>query len=120
MIQVFIITMGNPFEISQLGMDLPIIGLCVFVGYIFEDKKGNIWTSSQTANGWALSRYDEKSLSNERPTVTEIKSEDEVTRRMIFGISEARDGSIWFGALNGVRRYDGNTITDFKVKEVQK
>ena len=87
---------------------------------IVEDKKGNIWTSSQTANGWTLSHYDEKSLSNERPTVTEIRSEDEVTRRMIFGISEASDGSIWFGALNGVRRYDGNTITDFKGKEVQK
>lgn len=91
-----------------------------FVGYIYEDKKGNIWTSSQTANGWALSRYDEKYLSNERPTATEIKSEDEVTRRMIFGISEASDGSIWFGALNGVHRYDGNTITDFKGEEVQK
>ncbi|MDO6431516.1 two-component regulator propeller domain-containing protein [Flavitalea sp. BT771] len=87
---------------------------------IIEDKKGNIWTSSQTSNGWALSRYDEKSLTNEKPTVAEIRSEDEVTRRMIFGISEASDGSIWFGALNGVHRYDGNTITDFKDKEVQK
>ena len=45
-----------------------------FVGYIYEDKKGNIWTSSASTNGqgWALSRYDEKSLSNKKPTVTEI------------------------------------------------
>lgn len=33
---------------------------------------------------------------------------------MIFRILEATDGSIWFGALDGVYRYDGNTITDFK------
>ena len=58
-----------------------------FVGYINEDKNGNIWTSSQSANDgrWALSRYDEKSLSNNlfisssliKPTITEIKSEHE-------------------------------------------
>jgi ligand-binding sensor domain-containing protein len=93
-----------------------------FVGYIYEDKKGNIWTSSQSANDrrWALSRYDEKSLSNKKPTVTEIKSEYEDNKGMIFGILEAYDGSIWFGALDGVHRYDGNTITDFKDKEGQK
>ena len=45
-----------------------------FVGYVYEDKKGNIWTSSETVRGWALSRYDEKSLSDKKPTVTEIKS----------------------------------------------
>jgi streptogramin lyase len=95
-----------------------------FVGYIIEDKKGNIWTSSISAYNaaWALSRYDEKSLSNSlfiKPTVTEIKS-NEGMKGMIFGILEANDGSIWFGTLNGVYRYDGNTITDFKSKEGQK
>lgn len=35
---------------------------------------------------------------------------------MYFGILEANDGSIWFGALDGVHRYDGNTIADFKDK----
>jgi len=84
-----------------------------FVGYIYEDKKGNIWTSSESANarGWVLSRYDEKTLSNTRPTVTEITN-----KPMIFGILEAYDGSIWFGAFDGVYRYDGSTITDFKGK----
>jgi len=39
---------------------------------VIKDKKGNIWTNSQRANngGWVLSRYDEKSLTNEKPTVT--------------------------------------------------
>jgi ligand-binding sensor domain-containing protein len=81
-----------------------------FVGYIIEDKKGNIWTSSESGNGkdWALSRYDEKSLSDEKPTVTEITS-----KPMIFGILEDDKGNIWFGSVGGVHRYDGNTITDF-------
>ena len=59
-------------------------------------------------------------MTNKKPTVTEIKSEYEDNRGMIFGILEANNGSIWFGTLDGVRRYDGNTITDFKGKEVQK
>ncbi|MGY4538104.1 ligand-binding sensor domain-containing protein [Mucilaginibacter sp. UYNi724] len=95
-----------------------------FVGYIYEDKKGNIWTSSESSNGiskvlsgyitnttvWALSRY-EKSLSNKKPTVTEI-----AYKPMLFGILEANDGSIWFGSMNGVYRYGGKSITDFKCK----
>jgi ligand-binding sensor domain-containing protein len=102
-----------------------------FVGYIYEDKKGNIWTSSENTNSqglalsrfgenflsgsvsargqWVLSRYDEKSLSNKKPTVTEI-----INKPMVFGILEASDGSIWFGTGDGVYRYDGSTITDFK------
>lgn len=85
-----------------------------FVGYIYEDKKGNIWTSSQTAQGWVLSRYDENSLSNKEPIVTEIKSDYESNKRMIFGILEDFDGNILFGSLDGMYRYDGNTISDFK------
>lgn len=78
-----------------------------FVGQIYEDKKGNIWTSSESANGqvWALSRYDGRSLSDKKPTVSEITN-----KPMIFGILEARDGRIWFGALDGVYRYDGTGI----------
>jgi len=78
------------------------------VGYVYEDRKGNIWTSSQGDNseGSALSRYDEKSLSDKKPTATEIASGE----NGLFGILEARDGSIWFGADNGVYRYDGKTV----------
>jgi ligand-binding sensor domain-containing protein len=98
-----------------------------FVGYIFEDKNGNIWTSSERNNNeiqissllnntapWALSRYDGKSLSNKKPAVTEIAN-----KGMVFGILQAYDGNIWFGALDGVYRYDGKTITNFKSKNGQ-
>jgi ligand-binding sensor domain-containing protein len=88
-----------------------------FVGYIIEDRKGNIWTSSGTDSnlGWALSRYDEKSLSDKKPTVTTIAN-----KQMIFGILEDNKGNIWFGDFDGVYRYDGKTITDFRSKEDQK
>ena len=100
-----------------------------FVGHVMEDGKGNIWTSSESDNSlawilshydakpfsnqiWALSRYDGKTLYNKKPTVTEV-----AYKGMVFGILEATDGSIWFGAADGIYRYDGKTITDFRSKE---
>ena len=84
-----------------------------FVGYIYEDQKGNIWTSS-TATGnpnyWTLSRYAPKPLHYEMPTATEIKSED----NMFFGIHEDQEGGIWLGTLKGVGRYDGTAFNYFK------
>ncbi len=94
-----------------------------FVGYLLEDKKGNIWASAQKVNsqGWArhwmLSRYDVKSLSDQKPVPTEIRSKYDDNKGMTFGILEANDGTIWFGALDGVYNYAGDVITDFKSKE---
>ncbi|MBD2700095.1 YceI family protein [Spirosoma sp. BT702] len=86
---------------------------------IIEDKKGNIWTTGPVNPAnltvQALSRYDAKSLYSKEPIVTEIMS-----GKAFYGISEANDGSIWFGDANGVYRYDGKTITDFYNKEGQK
>ncbi|WP_343306377.1 two-component regulator propeller domain-containing protein [Chitinophaga niabensis] len=86
---------------------------------IIEDKKGNIWTTgSVNPANWAiqaLSRYDAKSLYNNKPAVTEIMSGN-----AFMGLLEANDGSIWFGSATGVYRYDGTTITDFYNKEGQK
>ncbi|WP_205514637.1 ligand-binding sensor domain-containing protein [Longitalea arenae] len=82
---------------------------------IIEDKKGNIWTTGEVNPGrgvWALSRYDQKSLYNKKPSVTEIISEPPA----LLGLLEASDGSIWFGGMGsfmGVYRYDGKTNTDF-------
>jgi ligand-binding sensor domain-containing protein len=86
---------------------------------IIQDKKGNIWTTGAVnPNGvgaWILSRYDRKTLYDKNPTVTEIIS----MQKMLCGILEATDGSIWFGSIGGVYRYDGKTITDFRSKEGQ-
>jgi ligand-binding sensor domain-containing protein len=85
---------------------------------IIEDKKGNIWTTGEVklyGNVWALSRYDAETLYNENPTVTEIMSQPPA----LLGLLEAIDGSIWFGSMNGVYRYDGKAISDFKSKEDQ-
>lgn len=79
-----------------------------FGGFVYEDSGGNIWTSSQADDGWALSRYDQKSLLDEMPKATHIRSRE----KMIFGILEARDGSLWFGTTHGVSRYDGKVVTD--------
>lgn len=77
-----------------------------FVGYIYEDKKGAIWTSAAVADApqdWVLSKYDEKG------NATAIKTEG----NMFFGIEEDKDGGIWLGNLNGVYRYDGKSFNDF-------
>ncbi|MGJ1242397.1 ligand-binding sensor domain-containing protein [Sphingobacterium siyangense] len=98
-----------------------------FIGYIYEDKNGNIWTSSDSivnrdfkhasqpptqTKSWMLSRYNSKSLSDPSMSPDIIRSGE----AMIFGITEANDGSIWFGTLNGVHRYNGNSFTNFKTK----
>nr|WP_294791236.1 two-component regulator propeller domain-containing protein [uncultured Mucilaginibacter sp.] len=78
------------------------------VGYVYTDKQGNIWTTSQSDNSdaWVLTRYDKTFLSDKKPTGTKIKS----GAVGLFGILEAHDGSIWFGASDGVYRYDGKII----------
>jgi ligand-binding sensor domain-containing protein len=84
------------------------------VSYVYEDKKGNIWTCSESVNDYrrmALSRYDEKTLSDKKPTVTEIPSQSV----MLLGILEDDKGNIWFGG-DGVYRYDGNIVADFDVQ----
>jgi ligand-binding sensor domain-containing protein len=82
------------------------------VGSVIQDKQGNILTASVSAHSrnWAISRYDQLSFTNNKPAVTEILS----TKGTLYGVFEAKDGSIWFGSANGVHRYDGKTVTDFK------
>lgn len=85
-----------------------------FVGYIHEDREGNIWTSSKSTQHarWVLSRYEKNasSSSTTQPTVIEVIPESEAGTGMIFGILNAADGSIWFGTLDGVYRYDGHSV----------
>ncbi len=86
---------------------------------IIEDKNGNIWTTGAAnpvgVGAWKLLRYDQNSLYNEKPTITEIAS----INNMLCMILEANDGSIWFGSGKGVYRWDGKTLTDFQRQEDQ-
>jgi ligand-binding sensor domain-containing protein len=88
---------------------------------ISQDKKGNIWTTgaiepAKLNQTWSLTRYDQNTLYNEEPTSTEIMKKQD----MLLGIVEDNQGNIWFGAGDGVYRYDGKTITDFKDIDNQK
>ena len=90
-----------------------------FVGYIFQDKNGNIWTSSASegnAKDSALSRYDANSLKDKTVAPAIIKSE----ANMFFGIYEDDKNGIWLGTLTGAFRYDGESFDDFKTKEKPK
>jgi hypothetical protein len=67
---------------------------------------------------WELSRYDQKSLYNKKPTVTEIMSREAASA--LLGLFLANDGSICVNTPEGVLfRYGGKAIRDFKSKERQ-
>ncbi len=85
-----------------------------FVGYIYEDTKGNIWTNSEgeDSHQWVLSRYDAKPFPYELPIATPIRTED----NMFFGIIEDRESNVWFGTLKGICRYDGKSFNYFRDK----
>ena len=83
-----------------------------FVGYIYEDRKGNIWTNASggSPKEWVLSRYDKRPLSYELPTATEIRRE----ANMFFGIMQDNQENIWFGTLKGICRYDCDSFNYYK------
>lgn len=88
-----------------------------FVGYIYEDKTGTIWTTSESSNNheWVLSRYEAATLYSKKPIVTEIRKEE----GMFFGILVDTDGSVWLGTLNGVYCLENVVNDDFKNKSVR-
>jgi len=84
-----------------------------FVGYIFEDSQGKIWTSSTvdgSPDNWALTFY-EKSM---MPVALYNSTLVEPKVGMLFGITEDTKSNIWFGTLKGVGRYDGKSFEYFR------
>jgi ligand-binding sensor domain-containing protein len=83
-----------------------------FTGYIYEDRVGNILTSSVGSNlsGWTLSQYDRVSINNNRPEATVLKTGED----MFFGIYQDRSSNIWVGKLDGVYHIDTLGAKDFK------
>lgn len=83
-----------------------------FVGWIMEDKKGNLWISAgePKTQTMVLCRYDAKTLLNGQTTCTKITK----GLRQVFGLEEDSKGHIWFGTEQGVGRYDGRSFQYFK------
>jgi len=71
---------------------------------IIEDKKGNLWFSSDGKGVW---RYDGKSFKN-------FDTKDGLLNNSVFSIIEDKKGNLWFGTRNtGLYRYDGKSIVCF-------
>jgi ligand-binding sensor domain-containing protein len=85
-----------------------------FVGFVFEDSKTNIWISA-TKDGqdgnFVLVRY----IGHTIPmSIASAHSEVIVdTGEMVFGITEDRQGRIWFGTTAGVGSYDGASVRNY-------
>lgn len=86
-----------------------------FVGCIYEDKKGDLWTTSEgpgNSSEWVLSRYPAGVLRIQVPTPRRVF----FNKGMLFGIHEDKAGGIWVGSVTGARRYDGSNVNYFKDK----
>jgi ligand-binding sensor domain-containing protein len=77
-----------------------------FIGYIYEDKAGNLWLNAGEAHGMALYKYDRKNF-------TKIIEKNMLGDSQVFEITEDRNSNIWFGTMRGPCRYDGKTFTYF-------
>jgi len=82
-----------------------------FVGYIYEDTKENIWTSSigDSYRDWLLLRYNESTLLNKNTKPTTIKKQI----GQLFGVLEDSKGNIWFGTERGACIYNGTLFNCF-------
>ena len=98
-----------------------------FTGNLFEDKAGYLWlTAADTARGMDLMSFDNKPVRNSNGMVLYRYNGYALERifendNQVFGITQDRDGNIWFGTAVGVSRYDARlplgskkTFTDFK------
>jgi len=67
-----------------------------FTGYLYEDKSGNVWTSSRSERGWSLSKYDGKTF---ELVIDQFGAGD--FQGQVFGIHEDNVGNIWYGTVRG-------------------
>lgn len=75
-----------------------------FVGYVFEDAGGSIWTSAGApgTGNMVLCRYDPEPAPFGLRGFVEVHRED----GQVFGIFEDSQRRIWFGTERGVIRFD--------------
>lgn len=85
-----------------------------FVGYIYEDRGGNIWVSQSSPdsniNNMSLIKHQTTQLPN-RTTQSEIILNEE---GQIFGIIEDSSRNIWFGTEKGICKYNHEVFDCFR------
>ncbi len=88
------------------------------VGSIMQDKRGMIWFGADDG----LYRYDGKTFTT-LLNDPGIVNDSDVTLRSIQCMLEDKEGNIWMGsgpmAFEGICRYDGKSIQNFKPKNVR-
>ncbi len=102
----------NGKTLTSISMNSP--------SYIFEDEKENLWLNAGGTNSpnMVLHRYDasRSEPNGHEKSFTEILVSNTLPApffNQIFGITEDRDGNIWFGTARGVCRYDGQSFNRF-------
>lgn len=83
-----------------------------FIGYIFEDSQGSIWTSQQSKeerHEMNLYKYSMTPLPMQKIEAAEIAN----PRGQVFGITESSDGKIWFGTEAGIGYVDEDKVHYF-------
>lgn len=89
-----------------------------FVGYLYQDRSGDIWISvivGQGSDKTGLYHINANSLAI--PFAKANATQVLTVESMIFGITEDQDGNIWFGTVNGSCRYDGEEFEWFRGEE---
>lgn len=82
---------------------------------IFEDSQGNIWFSGGAIKGEKAPKRGITILNKFDPAaglenILTAREQIEVQQGAIFGITEDKDGNIWFGTGRGIGMIDGDTV----------
>jgi ligand-binding sensor domain-containing protein len=89
-----------------------------FIGYIMEDKAGNLWLSCGVEKGMALYKYPVEEHTANTRKITEITkvTGPEGRGTQIFESVEDKEGNIWFGTMIGPMKYNPSAkeFTEFR------
>lgn len=82
---------------------------------LFEDSQGIIWFSGGAIKGEKVLKRGTSILNRFDPAaglenILTARTQIEIDNPAIFGLSEDKDGNIWFGTGRGIGRIDGDTV----------